>query len=81
MEIQQIPLVEIISSLTWGCRPPHKAKRHRSRRRAVSQTSSSSSSSDDDDSVVVSPLPRVRSIEALEYLNKARQHHQQVRPL
>ena len=56
---------------------PHKPKRHRSRARVSQTSSSSSTSSDDEDSCIggaVSPLPRVRSIEALEYLTRAKRH-------
>ena len=65
------PKYDSDSDFDYRPRPPprpHKPRRLKGRRRA---SHSSSSSSDESDSI--SPLPRVRSIEALEYLTKAKQ--------
>jgi hypothetical protein len=53
---------------------PYKPKRLKGKRSAkLTSKSSSSSTSDDDSPDSVSPIPRVRSIEALEFLTHAKQ--------
>lgn len=66
------------TSFSLFCRRPYKPKRLKGRHVAKfpthsSSKSSSSTTSDEDSPDSFSPIPRVRSIEALEFLSKAKQ--------